>query len=1207
VALCLGFTVTFTVNLLVDPWAVPKYFTCFASQLFLRASARCSTYLSIAHGMRQKTMTQSANESFLKSSAPCAGSHERHPHPVSSLSAAATRPLATVRRLRFEPPRRLALGGLLLTLVAYAALLPPGAAAQGITGSITGTITDATGAVIPGATVTVRETSTNATHSVTTSDVGSYTVPQLPPGHYTVNVSKESFTSFKQTDVVLSIDQTEQINAQLNPGAASQTVEVTAAPPAIQTDTSSIGAVIDSQAIRNTPLNGRLGLNGLIALAPGVQGAGAQDQLDTRGVTASVGTGSRNSYGGLGSTLDGVTNQEVTLQRGEGEVPSLDAIAEFKILTSGAPAEFNQPAQIIVVSASGSNRLHGEILEYNRSKGTGAKTYFGGAQPRPAYKRNEYGANFSGPITIPHFYSGRDRSFFFAGFEGFQLRQSFNDNTQQPSLLERQGIFSEFPAGSIINPATGQPFPNNTIPSTQFNSVDLQLLNLLYPKPTQSGTGVNTYELVQETSKATRFSLRLDHRLSERDQLRFTYLRAFYGPSPTNGSDSLQGGNALDGEHNQNFILGWTHTFSPTLLLDVAGSYFHLPIFRTPQNYKTPFESIIPGLGAQLIEGAPTISVTNVQSVGESGSHDLEQDAQIDTSLTKVLAKHTIKGGFTYLYDDHWNVSAQRASFSFNGHYSSNAFADFLLGDPISTGNTTPTDYITRNLSSQYGLFLQDDWKPLPNLTINLGLRYDLQWFEGNPYGKESLFVPSVGKVVVFGSSYPSTAIPNFLTSIPITLSGQAGLPGSAFGYLGQDKNNVAPRAGFAYEVLPNTVIRGAFGIYYNLLPASYVGSGPFGTLPFIGSETYNNSTTQTPAFSMSNPFSSTGAFTANPSVAAQAKTTTPYTEEYNLAIEHQLAHGVDVRIGYVGQHNLKQNNYGGSGNYAPNINLPAQPVLTTSGQTIESTYRFQPFAGISENIDPIFHSSENSLQIGLHKQYDHGLAFGAEYQWTRVLGTENLENPSGATPQDSYGPVSGITPQVLTLNYSYLLPFGHGQAFLSTSSNLVNKIVSGWQVSGISTFQTGQPFSVTYTAPGSYTLNGVKYSNLVSGRASIVPGQRIYPSQKSKAQWFNPAAFTAPTNAAGIPGGAYGNSGYDALRGPRYQDWDINLQKNIPFKERYNIELRADSFNIFNHPNLGVPNASISNTSTVGTITSASSAPAYEPRTVEFAGKFSF
>jgi hypothetical protein len=274
----------------------------------------------------------------------------------------------------------------------------------------------------------------------------------------------------------------------------------------------------------------------------------------------------------------------------------------------------------------------------------------------------------------------------------------------------------------------------------------------------------------------------------------------------------------------------------------------------------------------------------------------------------------------------------------------------------------------------------------------------------------------------------------------------------------------------------------------------------------------------------------------------------------------------------------------------------------------VQTTYNVQPFSSISYNMDPIFHSTENSLQVGIHKQYSHGLAFGAEYQWTRVLGIENVENPSGSTPNDSYGPISGIAPQVLNLNYSYLLPFGKGQAFLNSAPALVNKLIGGWQISGITSFQDGQPFSVTYSAPGSYTdpVTKLKYTGLVSGRASIVPGVALYPAVKSRFEWFNPAAFTAPTNAAGIAGAAYGNSGYDMLRGPAWQNWDMSLQKNIALAERYKLQLRADSFNVFNHPNFSTPNASITSSS-VGTITSPAGTPNYEARTVEFAAKVSF
>jgi hypothetical protein len=500
-------------------------------------------------------------------------------------------------------------------VLALGLLMSAGAFGQGTTGSITGTVTDATGAAIPGATVTVTQVDTNAIHAVTTSDAGTFTVTQLPPGQYSIKIDKVAFKSYKQDQLVLSIDQIAQVNAQMQIGAQTETVEVTTTGPVIQTDDSSVGSVIDSQAIQNTPLNGRLGINGLIALAPGVQGVGAQDQLDTRGLTPAVGTGGRNSYGGLGSTLDGVTNQEVTLQRGEGEVPSLDAIAEFKFLSNGAPAQFNQPAEIIVVSASGANQVHGEAFEFNRSKGTSAKSFFSGSQARPPYQRNEYGGNLSGPIFIPKVYNGRDRSFFFAAFEGFHLTQSYALSTAQPTALERQGNFSEFGAGGICeptisgvltpdiinNPATGTPYAGNIV-TTPLNSVDQQLLALLYPKPTTTGCGTNTYEEVQELSHSTRFSLRLDHKINDKNQIRFTWLRAFYGPNSTNGADSLQGGNAQDGEHNSNFILGYTHTFSPTLVLDTYGSYFHLPIYRTPQNYQTNFSSIIPELGTELIE-----------------------------------------------------------------------------------------------------------------------------------------------------------------------------------------------------------------------------------------------------------------------------------------------------------------------------------------------------------------------------------------------------------------------------------------------------------------------------------------------------------------------------------------------------------------------------------------------------------------------------
>lgn len=1066
-------------------------------------------------------------------------------------------------------------------LFTLALVLTPDSFGQGITGSITGGVTDVSGASLTGATVSIRQLDTNEVRTVTTSDRGSYSVPQLPPGNYSVTIDKTGFKTFQQNDIVLAIDQVVQINAKLEIGSEQQTITVNADSPVLQTENSAIGVVIDSQTLQNTPLNSHLSIIGLLQLIPGVQAisATAQDTIPVRGVTFSIGGSQRNSYGGVGFSLDGVTNTQVALQRGEGEVPPLDAISEFKMVTSGGSAEFGQGAQVIVVSQSGGNRLHGELLEFNRSKGTAAKSYFAGAQPRPAYQRNEYGGNVNGPIYIPKLYNGMNRSFFFFAFEGYKLTQAATISSQQPTTLQRQGIFTEV-AIPIINPLTAKPFQGNTIPQTMLSTVDLQLQNLLYPLPTKPGIGVNTVELVPFTNNVTRFSLRLDHKFSDKDQIRGTFLKANYGPNADVGTSSLAGGFSQDGEHNTNVIVGWTHTFSPTLLLDTSASYFHLPIYRNPQNNKTNWASIIPGIPYSVGQGAPAISITNITGPGESGGgNQLEQDEQINTSVTKVLPRHTIKAGFSFLFDSNYIAGGSVGSFSFTGRYTGNAYADFLLGYPASTGNSLPNYTVTRNYSSQYGMYVQDDFKPTPRLTLNTGIRYDLQVFQENPYGQNSLYVPSVQKVVIFAKTYPTSVIPAFIPNT--VLASTVGLPSNVFSYLGQAKTNIAPRFGFVYQAFPNTVIRGAFGLFYNLIPPQYIQGGAFAGYPFTSSQTFSQPSSTVPSFTMYAPFSSTGAFSANPSVNAQHSTVAPYAEQYNLAVEHQFAKGLDVRVGYVGQRNIHLNNSGGSPSRDINLPPPGPGV-------VQPRRPVQPFSTISYGFEPMYYTNMNSLQAGVHKRYSNGFMVNAEFQWERMLGLETFENP--ANIGDSYGNIGNIAPVTLRFSYSYGLPIGRGHWLLGNANGLADRIVSGWQVSGITAFQAGTPFSVSYTAPGTPV-------GLVSGRANVVPGVPLYPTHKTKAQWFNPAAFTSPPNFT------YGTSGYNMLRGPGYQNWDLNLTKNTTIWREYRLQLRAEAFNAFNHPNFGNPGAAVTNPSTIGVISSVIS----ENRTMEFGVKFNF
>jgi hypothetical protein len=1136
---------------------------------------------------------------------------------------------------------------LLLTLA-----LAPGALAQGITGSITGTVTDTTGAIVSGAAVTVRNVDTNATRNVTTSDIGSYTVPQLHPGNYSVKVDKTGFKLYEQSNVTVQMDQVVLIDAQLQVGSKGETITVTTAAPVIQTEQSSNGLLLDSNQIESTPLNGRLTLVGLMILAPGVQGLNnAQDVIPVSGVTLSVGSTRRNSYGSLQTTLDGSINEELVLQRSAAELPSIDALDQFKIITSGVPAEFGQQAQIIVATKSGSNAYHGELLWFNRSKGLNAKLYsFNTPAPkRPPYERNEYGGNFSGPISIPHFYSGKDRSFFFAAYEGFGYTYSSAANTIQPTALMRSGDFSEFiPGGAcydgthaihIVNPVTHVNYSatnGNKIPvADQNTAVSVRLLNLLYPQENTTATGcqaytTNTFENISYTQNAKRISLRLDHKLTDRDQLRGTFMRAFFGPYPANWKDSLTGGNGAYGEHNVESILGWTHTFSPSMVLDVPASYLHLELVRTPHRTDVDFSSFIPGLGTTQYSGSPAITITNagttnnpyyggnpIQGTGDSnGGHPgLEQDIQFSPTLTKVFAKHTVKIGGAALYGDFYDSALiSPGAFTFNQAYSGDSFADFLLGVPASTVNGNPSgEYPRRLRTMQYSGFIQDDWKLMRNLTVNAGFRYDQQWFAQDPYHRSVLFVPEQSKAVYFGNSIPSTAVPAYATLLQnanmLTTSALANMSSNPYDYLGQPGPKFGPRVGFAYEFLPKTVLRGAYGIYYNLLAAQYESTWQ-GQAPFKGTAKYSNSSTAYNGnyFNMSNPFVTAGSYSSTTfEIDAQAKTKTPYSETYNLAIEREFPAGISLRIGYAGQHNIKQNNNGQ--NSFLNLNIGSNSMVVYPSQAaLQASYPYQPLNAVMVQDYPYYHTTMNALQVGLHKRYQRGSSVNAEFQWTRILGVESFMDITGGHPHDSYGPIANTVPVVLNLNYIYALPIGRGQLLLNHASNLVDKVLGGWQYSGVGSFQTGQPFSVTANWPANAAI--ASNPNGASNRANRVPGVALYPAKKTNTQWFNPAAFAVPSTYVGTDGktyAQYGTSGYDILRGPNWWNLDMNLVKNVKWMDHYNLQLRAESFNTFNHPNFGNPASNISSLSSAGKITGTSNPPVYEQRSVEFGAKFTF
>ncbi len=659
--------------------------------------------------------------------------------------------------------------------------------AQEVTATVTGVVSDSTGGVISGATVTATNLETNFSSSTATGASGEYVITLLRPGHYKLSVSQAGFKTLEQTGIQLEVNQRAKIDISLSVGQITEKVQVVDEAPIIETEDSEVGKVIDNKSITQLPLNGRVNIMGLMALAPGIQNAGAQDQVPYYGITPTVSGGS--TTGSVGFTLDGVTNQLSWIERGLVEYPPLDGLQEFKVITNGASAEFGKANQVVVVSKSGSNQLHGELYEYNRNRYLTAKNFFAESLPNPPYNRNEYGGNFGGPVVIPHLYNGKNRTFFFVNYEGFNLVQASTSSQDVPTVAERQGNFSGLAA--IKDPYAGAPFPGNIIPTTRLNPVDQRLLQL-YPLPNTpgtgvAGTGVNLVQNIGYLSEVQRGSARVDQHISDRTQLGFSFLWEDVGPNPSVGPVSTFGGLAGIGEHLLLPVLSLNHVFSPTVVSETRLGYQHQRIFRIPQNYNLGSNTIIPGLPFQPIDGAPQITITGIVSMSEAGSADLQQDLNLVQNFTIVRGKHSLKTGFNYEFTTHYNIAAespQRGAYAFNGQYSGNAVADFVLGYPTTTQLPVPAALIGKYVANRYAAYLQDDWKVTPRLTVNLGIRYEVQVIRPEIHGDAALFIPRAGSIAVFANSYPGGAIPSAVSAYPIALSKTLGLPSSLMSYI---------------------------------------------------------------------------------------------------------------------------------------------------------------------------------------------------------------------------------------------------------------------------------------------------------------------------------------------------------------------------------------------------------------------------------------
>lgn len=1055
---------------------------------------------------------------------------------------------------------------------------------QTVTGAITGAVRDATGAAVPAANVTVVNEGTNVEFKTVTNSSGDYVAPVLPVGNYTVRIEVAGFGPSIAKGLVLLPNRTLRQDFTLEVGQVQQTVEVAATAPVVNSESATIGNVMQSDQITSLPLNGRM-LDRLIRISAGV----TSDSASNPRVAGSA------YWGGINFNVDGAAFNDpgngggaYSYRHGMATLPSVDTVSEFKIDSNNQKAEFEGAASVTIVSKTGSNELHGSLFLFNRNKAYAARNFF--SPINPPFNRNEFGFTAGGPII-------KDRTFFFGGYESLRERAPRTFTLSVPTPAMRAGDFTGL--ATIIDPLSGEPFPNNQIPANRIDSrartlIDRQAL------PNQAGIINNLAVNIKNDSDINRYFMRIDHRLSSKDQIWGNFNSSkgdpyFVAQAFAPGYGSWENG----GFDTKVWNLTWTRNFSPTTLNEARFGYLYHGSMRLGMNTDFDPRSIFPDLYGPLpVGGLPNVNITSYNSIGDYGGSDRGKQftRQVTDNLTMIRGSHAIKTGINFA---NFRVSsppgafglltsvAQNAGFGrfdFNGRFSNNnpaaaaqpphAFADFLLGYPNFTYRSTPSA-VNLFYSTNYSAYIQDDWQVSPRLTLNFGVRYTMQtaWKERDR--AQANFNFDTGRLVIPRSDLPPQGQARLAAAYPIDLDPN-------YKILEADTNNFAPRFGFAFRPFNNnrTVIRGGVGFYYNMLPV-YIGFRQMGfsNPPFLLSETFESAPGRTPSLTLAQPFPGAGAISPNPSLTVvESQMKNSVSQQWNFTIEREVIGNLGLRASYVG------NKTSNLPYYNDNINISRQQIPGA----LQPNRPYQPWADILY-LHYAGDSTIHQLQLEAVKRFSYGLNFQIEYSWNRSLDN----TPIVGGPMDTYnasldrGNSDQVRRHIFTAAYTYELPFGPGKPLFGSVGAVAGKLVGGWSVAGITYLRTGQPFSVGFNA----TQPGWR-----GGRADVVSVGNLPRGERDINRWFDPTGYRVPAPFT------WGNSARNHLFGPGDIVFDVSILKNTPISERVTTQFRAEFFNMPNHPNFGNPGANISVPQSLGRITSAG-----DPRQIQFGLKVLF
>lgn len=1110
---------------------------------------------------------------------------------------------------------------MMVSVMAVILLFASRVLAQQDAGTLRVFATDSTGAALRDASVRVTNVETNAVLTQPANSNGYAVFAPILRGMYLVDVSKDGFTTVHITNVTIDVNQNRQVEAKLNVANIASTVVVQATTQALQTEDASLATTVTGNQITTLPLAQRR-YTDLALLAPGA--SESTNNPGQRGQGWFVVNGNRSTMNDF--LLDGVDNNQNThnMQSRSPQVvaPSPDALSEFKIQTSNYSAEFGRAAGAVVNASikSGTNQVHGSAWEFYRGSAEAANTWASnhiGAGKAPL-SWNQPGGTLGGPIV-------KDKLFYFGDYEFLDSNNSVALIGTVPTGPMRNGDFSALKI-RLTDPYTNAPFANyNMIPAGEIDKLGQKAMNL-YPQPNLTGTvnaggqPANNYGRNAPVKEVmTRFDIRTDYQRSGANQFfgRYSFSQDNNDQTPTfpGLADGGSLSNSVQYARNQSGIGSWTHVFSSSIVNELRVAYtntaatFRNATYGTTSGTQFGFVGLPSSLDS--IGSLPTFSMSNYSSFGTGNSRPQFHNPwayEATDSLTAVAGRHTMKFGMDYRIhqDNYVDISQRVVAFTFQGVYTGDAEADLLLGMPQSVSGGT--FLFAHERQQVYSGYAQDDWKVRPNLTLNLGLRYDYTtpyYGVGNPTNvnfdytnKQLVVAPGNAGGLVYGARYAS----NKYTQAP-------------------DFNNFGPRLGIAYQPTSKIVLRSGFGIFFNgediegttpdllknapnIYPVTLqrVGTGPAPLLlsqpfpaNFLNTSTINSATLTFQTFDPNAPSAT--------------------IQQWNAAVQYQLTPDATIEVAYVG-------------NNSRNLDLgyPANNAPFGVDGSIQANRPLPQFNGVAY-LSHFGKGHYNAMDVKLERRFTPSFSTLAAFTWDSGLTNTDSQwasnNSDGVqiVKQTDTTPVPDMTGQWafpteltrmrFTDATTWTLPFGRGHRIGNGSSTLINSLISNWVLTGIVTAKTGLPVNITVpqsgvnpatgqkysyfqNSGGGHTNNGTEYRPNCTG-ASLYAGISADQAAYRGVSYFNTAAFQVPVNG---PGSCSRNAAW----GPGYNEIEASVLKDFPIRENQRVEFRLEAFNLFNHPNFSMP-ASSFGASGFGLIT----ATANNPRQLQFGVKYAF